>query len=140
MRAMGLSLIATMAVSGCALHAVTSGQVGVSDAGGARNSRPAYVAVAAQFSERDRNLIRNYYRDARKNTAPDLARRERRPPGLVKRRALASGVQTRSLPATLEAQLSALPGGYTRVVVNADVAIIERATRVVIDVVYDVAA
>lgn len=131
-------------LSGCALHAATSGRVAATRPaagdGSVSNSRGAEAAVSVWFSERDRALIRDYYRGASKKTPPGLAKRERLPRGLAKRRALPPGLQARGLPSTLEVRLTRLPAAYMRVVIGADVAIIERATRIVFDVIYDVAA
>lgn len=129
--------MAAIWLPGCALHAATSGRVEATNSGG--NSGAAHAA-AVQFSERDRALIRDYYRSAGKKTPPGLAKRERLPHGLAKRRALPPGLHGRGLPSTLEVRLSRLPAAYMRVVIGADVAIIERATRVVVDVIYDAAA
>lgn len=141
-----MPLVAVL-LSGCALHAATSGRVAATNplatGDSAGNSTGAEAAAAMQFSERDRRLIREYYRDyyrrADKNTPHGLARRDRSPPGLAKRRTLPPGLQGRGLPSTLEARLTRLPAVYMRVVIGADVAIVERATRMVIDVIYDVA-
>ena len=142
-RAMALTAAAAW-LAGCALHAATSGQVGATNSSGevssGTGSSHSHAAVAVQFSDRDRDLIRSYYRGAGKKTPPGLAKRDRLPPGLVKRRTLPPGLQGRGLPSTLEAQLTRLPAAYMRIVVGADVAIIERATRLVIDVIYDAAA
>lgn len=128
---LGSSLLAVSLGTGCALYSATAGKVAVSN-------MPATVAV--QFGERDRALIRDYYGKQRHRAPPGFAKRERLPPGLVKRRTLPPGLQGRGLPSTLEARLSRLPAAYMRLVIDADVAIIERATRVVIDVIYGVAA
>lgn len=127
-------------LSGCALHAATSGQVAATNSPSGANAGYSHATVAVQFSDRDRDSIRSYYRGAGKKTPPGLAKRDRLPPGLVKRRTLPPGLRARGLPSTLEARLTRLPAAYMRVVIGADVAIIERATRVVIDVIYDVAA
>lgn len=140
MRAVGLAAMAAVGVAGCALHAATSGQMGATNAPSGASAGSSYAAVSVQFSERDRELIRDYYRGAGKKAPPGLAKRERLPPGLAKRRALPPGLQGRGLPSSLEAQLTRLPAAYMRVVIGADVAIVERSTRVVIDVIYDVAA
>lgn len=139
-RAVALSMMAAVGVGGCALHAATSGQVGATNSSHGASSAPTYAAVSVQFSDRDRELIRDYYRGARKKTPPGLAKREQLPPGLAKRQSLPPGLQGRGLPSTLESRLTRLPAAYMRVVIGADVAIIERASRVVIDVIYDVAA
>ena len=132
--------MAAVGFAGCALHAATSGQVAATNSSSTANSGHSAAAVWVQFSERDRELIRDYYRGAGKKTPPGLAKRERLPPGLAKRRALPPGLQGRGLPSSLEGQLTRLPAAYMRVVIGADVAIVERATRMVIDVIYDVAA
>lgn len=135
----GLTTVVSVLLSGCALHAATSGQVAATNSPAASNSSYLSATATVQFSDRDRDLIRNYYQGHRKKTPPGLAKREQLPPGLAKRKALPPGLQGRGLPSALEVQLSRIPAAYMRIVIGADVAIIERATRVVIDVVYGVA-
>lgn len=147
LRPIRLMPLVAVLLSGCALYAATSGRVAATNPSAAGDSagksRGAEATSAAHFSDRDRRLIREYYRDyyrrAGKNTPPGLARRDRSPPGLAKRRTLPPGLQGRGLPSTLEARLTRLPAAYMRVAIGADVAIVERATRVIIDVIYDVA-
>lgn len=91
------------------------------------------------FSDRDRMVLRDYYRDYR--LPPGLAKKGKVPPGhafkLERDRGLPPGVQWDRLPADLERRLSRLPGGYVRIIVGGDVAILHSRTRVVVDVVRD---
>ncbi len=124
-------LFAALVVTGCATHAVTSGRVVV------RDDR---AAVALRFSDRDRVIIQEHYRAAKpKKAPPGLAKRERLPPGLAKRDTLPPGLQWRLLPRQLESRLAALPAAYARVIVGHDVVLMNRDTRVVLDILYGVA-
>lgn len=132
-----LLLIALLAVSatGCATHLMTSGRVVVKD-----ENR----VIDVSFSDRDRRLIDEYYRGHRKHKGkkmpPGLAKRGGNlPPGLAKRDVLPPGLQGRTLPADLEAKLTRLPESYVRVTIGADVVLLNRSTRVVLDVIYGVA-
>lgn len=119
------------ALSGCALDAATSGRVVVSDG---RNS------VDVRFSDRDRAIIEQYYaRQKPKKAPPGLAKRDSLPPGLGKRDRLPPGLQARGLPGDLASRLSPLPAGYVRLLVGADVVLMNSSTRVMVDIVRGVA-
>lgn len=118
--------------SGCAAQALTSGRVAV------RDDR---AAVEVGFSARDRTLVEEYYRARSgkpKKTPPGLARRETLPPGLAKRDTLPPGLQGRMLPRELEARLTVLPTAYVRLIVGHDIVLMQRDTRVVLDILYGV--
>lgn len=124
---------AAAALSGCALEAATSGRVAIDD------GRGHYADI--RFTEHDRRLIEDYYanRPRYKKTPPGLAKRGGElPPGLARRERLPPGLRGRGLPERLETRLTPLPWPYARVVIGADVAIINRDTRVVVDVLHDV--
>lgn len=124
-------VLATLVVAGCATHAATSGRVVV------RDDR---AAVELRFNDRDRALIEEHYRATKpKKTPPGLAKRETLPPGLAKRDTLPPGLQGRALPRELESHLAVLPGTYVRVVIGRDIVLMNRDTRVVLDIVYGVA-
>lgn len=133
MKTYGLLLVALLAVStsGCATSVMTSGHVAVSD-----QNR----SIKISFNEHDRRLIYAYYAGQRKRMPPGLAKRGGNlPPGLAKRDVLPPGLQGRALPPDLEAKLTPLPSAYVRVRVGADLVLLERSTRVVLDVIYGVA-
>ena len=94
--------------------------------------------VEIRFSDRDRVLIRDYYR---RQLPPGLAKKSRLPPGLRKQLyrhgELPPGLQGRALPAELERRLSRLPEGYVRIRVGTDVVLMDRRTRVVLDIIRD---
>ncbi len=126
-----LALLGGGGLSGCALHAATSGRVVVSDG---RNS------VDVRFSDRDRAIIEQYYaRHKPKKAPPGLAKRESLPPGLGRHDRLPPGLQARGLPGDLVGQLSPVPAGYVRLVVGADVVLMNRNTRVMVDIIHGVA-
>lgn len=106
------------------------------------HSKNAMVAV--NFSDADRRFIRDYYaKSHRKPLPPGLAKRGALPPGLAKQvrknGELPPGLQARALPAELESRLTRLPEGYVRVVIGGDVVLQNTRTRVVVDVIKDIA-
>lgn len=93
------------------------------------------------FGDRDRHLIREYYgiTPQRKQLPPGLAKKGKLPPGiqkqLVRQGQLPADVRYRYFPRDLERQLSRLPDGYARVVVGGSLALIDKRSRVVFDVI-----
>lgn len=83
-------------------------------------------------------------RGKQKGLPPGLARRGELPPGLQKRAAkygsLPPGSAKRELPTDLAAKLPPPTPGTERMVAGSDVVLIDRATNVVLDVLYDVVA
>lgn len=104
------------------------GDVGVRDRG---------HEMRVAFSDRDRVLIRDYYRDYYRSLPPGLAKKGKVPPGhakkLQRQHGVPSDVRWEHLPADLDRRLSRLPEGYARIVVGADVAIMNTRTRIVVD-------
>lgn len=102
----------------------------------------AQSKIVLHFTERDRDLIREYFTQPASGLPPGLAKRKSLPPGLQKqlreKGRLPPGLQKRLLPGELERRLSALPAGYERVIVGNDVLLIETATRIVLDILRDV--
>jgi len=99
------------------------------------------VRIGIVFTNRDRQLIHRYYeshRHSRRKLPPGLAKKGRLPHGLAKRDRLPPGLAKRSLPADLESSLSPLSKGNVRVIVGTDVVIMNKNTRVVIDIYRDV--
>ncbi len=92
-------------------------------------------AVSVVFSDRDRTLIHDYYRHPQKRLPPGLAKREQLPPGLAKRQRLPPGLQGRHLPPDLERRLSHLPDGYVRLLMGGDVVLMERRSRLIVDLI-----
>lgn len=97
--------------------------------------------VRVVFSDRDRAIIRDYYRSDTRGLPPGLAKKGKIPPGhaykLQRHQGLPPGVGWEYLPTDVERRLSRLPEGYARVVIGADVAILHTRTRVVLDVIED---
>jgi len=124
-------VLAALVVTGCATYAATSGRVVVRD---------DHATVELHFSDRDRALIEEHYRGTKpKKAPPGLAKREQLPPGLAKRDTLPPGLQGRALPRELESRLAVLPAGYVRVIIGRDIVLMNRDTRVVLDILYGVA-
>jgi hypothetical protein len=121
-----------LALTACAAMEVTSGRVTLSDSGS---------SAGIAFSSRDRAIVSYFdyhHRYNPKRLPPGLAKRQQLPPGLVKRDVLPKGLQGEPLPADLERRLHPLPDVYVRLVVGSDVVLMNRNTRVVMDIYRDV--
>jgi len=129
-----LGFMSVWVLAGCVAQALTSGRIVVRDD----------TAVASpHFNARDRALIRDYYAArsrGRKTTRSELAKRERLPPGFGRGDAMPAGLAGRVLPAELERRLTPLPDSYTRIIVGTDVLLLNRRTRLVADILRDIAA
>lgn len=128
-----LAALAALMLSGCASYTATSGQVVIKDDD---------TTIDVRIGDRDRVLIRDYYKTAKhkKDLPPGLAKRDGNlPPGLARRDKLPPGLQGDPLPSGLEGKLSPLPPNYVRVRVGQDIVLMDRKTRVVLDVVYGIA-
>lgn len=105
--------------------------------------REPHYAVRVVFSDLDRRLIHDYYAPRYRSLPPGLAKKDRLPPGHAWRarphQRISDDARWRYLPYELEQRLSRLPAEYVRVVVGTDVAIMNVRTRVVVDVLEDVA-
>ena len=122
--------------------------------------RDGNKSVSVMFSNRDKEAIERYYRKSNEyevershkrgkgmppglanrggKVPPGLAKHGGLPPGLAKRDRLPRDVETEVLPPELERKLSPLPSGdYVRVRVGTDFAIMNKKTRVVLDVARD---
>ena len=123
-------------VTGCA---TTSG---TTVSGGVLYGGPG-VAVDIRFTNDDRRIIRNHYERGRKNLPPGLAKKEQLPPGLRKQIArkghLPPGLEGDRLPADLEKQLSRIPDGHLRIRVGADIVLMNGESRLILDVIKDIA-
>ena len=102
------------------------------------------VRVKVIFSDHDRKIIHQYYSgNKRKKIPPGLAKKKRLPPGLEKQikkhGKLPPGLEHRYLPHDLERRLERLPGDYVRIRVGTDIVLMETRTRLVLDVITDVA-
>ena len=79
-----------------------------------------------------------------KGLPPGLARRDSLPPGLQRQLerngTLPPGLAKRDLPDDLESRLTPPPTGYERVLAEDDLVLIETATGVIADIIYDVIA
>jgi hypothetical protein len=129
-----LTLLLVLMVSGCASFTSTSGRVVIKD---------DTSVIDVRISDHDRNLIENYYKKSyhkKKGLPPGLAKRDGNlPPGLAKRDKLPPGLRGDPLPYDLEENLSRLPSTHVRVRVGQDIVLMDRKTRVIIDVIYGIA-
>ncbi len=73
---------------------------------------------------------------------PGLAKREKLPPGLerqlVRKGTLPPGISKRALPPGLASRLGPIPTGTERVIVGGDIALVDIATGVILDILKDV--
>lgn len=101
-----------------------------------------HVDLRVIFSDNDRLLIRDYYAP-RRGLPPGLARQGKVPPGHAWKMRVQAPLPPeavwRPLPGELDRRLSRLPDGYVRVVVGADIGIMNVRTRVVVDLLEDFA-
>jgi len=120
-------LIMMITLNACSTTTGTSGGVIIRDEN---------TTVAISFSDREIKLIRDYY--AHHRLPPGLAKRSSLPPGLKKQLArrgkLPPGLSKEPLPHDLERRLSPLPDDYIRVRIGADVVLMNKKTRVVVDI------
>jgi hypothetical protein len=122
--------------------AAPAGDVAVS---GRVSVRDQNKSVDVVFTNSDKTVIQNYYRQSEsdrkdkakhgKKVPPGLAKKGGLPPGLAKRQRLPDDVHYEMLPPALEAKLPPLPSpNYVRVKVGQDFAILDKKTRVIFDV------
>lgn len=128
-----LILIAFTLISGCVtMPQNTSGRVVIAD-------ENKYVDV--RFNDNDRRYIRNYYHKKTKGLPPGLAKKGKIPPGHARKLArhghLPHDTPYAYLPRHLEENLGHLPSGYIRVRVGQDIVLMNRKTRVIMDVIHD---
>lgn len=93
--------------------------------------------VRVVFSDADRRIIREYYREDYRRLPPGLAKQGKVPPGhafkMARNRSVPADVRWGYLDADIERRLSRLPDGYVRVVIGADIGILNTRTRIVVD-------
>jgi len=109
-----------------------------------RDDRDQRREVRVDFRDRDVAFIRDYYAPRHPHGhPPGLAKQGKVPPGHAKKlrrgEPLPREVDWRPLPRDLDERLSRLPEGYIRVVVGADIGIMNLRTRVVLDLIEDIA-
>lgn len=137
-RVLGIMTIAAVFLTGCV--SLVDDMRGVVAVSGAVKGNNTHLAI--YFSDDDRHHILKHYRNKKskkhKKTPPGLAKKNRLPPGLVKQVKrnghLPPGLEGRGLPEQLSGQLSNLPAGYVRLVVESDIVLINKKTGIVADV------
>lgn len=96
------------------------------------------------FTERERVLIRDWFRTNRRGLPPGLAKRDRLPPGLEKqlreRGTLPPGLEKRMhpLPIELDRRLPRLPERHRRIVLGGHVIVMSDDTGMIHDIIRDV--
>lgn len=97
-------------------------------------TRDVRVALVAGFSTRDRLIIEEFFE--KKRATP--TRRDVLPSGFSAQDRLPVAIQGQPLPRPLESKLTVLPDAYIRLLVGRDVLLLERDSRVVLDLLRDV--
>ena len=119
--------VALGALNGCVGMEVTSGNVALSD---------SKAETGIVLTDNERETIARYYRGHVLSKVP--AGRGSLSSGLVKRDEVPRSVRIKRLPAPLEKQLRVLPDGYIRAIIGGDIILINRRTRVVMDIYRDI--
>jgi hypothetical protein len=102
--------------------------------------------VKVVFSDHDRRLVHQYYGSGKKKKH---GKKKRIPPGLAKKGCNHPGLQKhlqknyklppelkgRYLPRDLERKLKRIPSDYVRIRVGTDIVLMERETRIILDVI-----
>ena len=105
--------------------------------------RAPHNAAQRTFQDHEIRIILEYFKETN-GLPPGLAKKDRLPPGLEKqvrqRGTLPPGLQKRlhPLPGDLEIRLPKLPKGMIRVVIGADVVLMDTFSNVILDVIEDV--
>lgn len=143
------------------IHAVVTGSLCLAPVVMADDMAKASVekAVEAGFSELERQIIEKYFgkqqepdedkgKSAKKDKTkkglpPGLAKRDELPPGLAmqlqKNGTLPPGLAKRDLPSDLNKRLPPVPDGYERrIIEDAAIVLVHKATRKIVDVISDV--
>lgn len=98
--------------------------------------------VRVVFSDSDRRIIRDHYREDYRRLPPGLAKKGKIPPGhafkLRRNQSVPPNINWDRLPSDVERRLSRLPDGFVRVIIGADVGILNTRTRVVVDLLEDI--
>jgi len=101
------------------------------------------LGVHVVFSDHDRVMIRDYYGPPPRGLPPGLAKKGKVPPGhawrMQRHAPIPPDVAWRPLPTDLDRRLSRLPDGYIRVSIGGDIGIMNVRTRVVVDLLQDIA-
>lgn len=142
---LGIAVLCVTVVEGVPVQGQGQGQ----GRGRGRESEPAAAmtaSVVVQFGSKDRELIVGYFAQPASGLPPGLAKRhDGLPPGLEKQLqrngTLPPGLQKRlvGFPAAFERQLTPLPAGYVRAVIGSHVLIYKSDSKVIVDVVLNLA-
>lgn len=98
---------------------------------GCANSQEKPAAPLPVFTISERELITNFYANARRGSPTKSLPEQQAKPGDT----LVSGSRPAKLPTALDSQLPALPPPYTRLTLGADVILVNRDTHQITDVI-----
>ncbi len=137
--AMRVAIVLIMSLLwGCSsLHGTSSGSY--------PSSRPAPVektiGVEVVFTEDEIRIIRAYYQTHSSNYGKGKHKHKALPPGIAKNlqrgKPLPPGIAKQTLPYDLLRELPPPPKGYERIILAGKVLLVELATQIVRDVIYD---
>lgn len=131
-----LILLLGLLLGGCASYTATSGRVVIKDDTTATSGHAVpkndSAAVAVRFSAGDRTAITDYYRKSPTHSAAGSL-------PLLRGGWLAADARAEPLPPALERKLSPIPASHARQKVGRDAVIIEKKSRLIADVIFDVA-
>jgi hypothetical protein len=110
--------------------------------GGAATVHRGGAQVSVVFTDGDRRILHDYYRVDYRALPPGLAKKGKVPPGHAYRHRVNQPLPPDAvwyyLPYNVERQLSRLPGDYVRIMIGADVAIMNVHTRVIVDLIENI--
>ncbi|MEJ2106086.1 MAG: hypothetical protein P8X48_02000 [Acidiferrobacteraceae bacterium] len=118
-----LVLISVSGLSACATAVFSSHRLSFEE---------AEMARGVVISERDRNLIAEWYRGKAFGRGPGAL-----PEGFVKLDLLPSNLEGIGLPRALERKLTPLPHDYVRRIIGRDIVLMRRTDRAVVDLYRD---
>jgi len=138
-------LAVALALALAAGQADAKGKPDKGNRGGSSAESRTEVLVDIVFTEVERRIVEEFYgrratypSGGGKGLPPGLAKRDELPPGLAKRDQLPPGLAKRALPGDLSHRLGLPRHGTERIIVGNDVLLVQAATGVVLDILYDV--
>lgn len=96
----------------------------------------------AVFTVKERQIVREYFRNEGADLPPGLAKRQSLPPGLQKQLQktgrLPPGLEKRRMPSALKAKLPRYDGPYERTIVGNDLILLDPKTGLILDVMQEI--
>ena len=96
----------------------------------------------AVFTEKERRIVREYYRGGHADLPPGLAKRKSLPPGLKKQLRktghLPPGLEKRRMPSDLVRRLPRYDGPFERTIIGNDLILLDPKTGLILDVMQEI--